>query len=144
MKPSFLFFYLYLHLVPVTIPEGEKKLEVTNNAPRIVFDDAMKQKQLIHNISTDILGNGVRYPFVRVLYSFDNRILPKILLTSIILSRYSIKRLELVSLRELVKFVICAIAMIVYCLIWYAFDLFVIYRRTRTMQRVIFPLYSYF
>lgn len=70
MKPSFSCFFFGLHIVVAPKPEEEKKPEVTNEAPRIVFDDVMKQKQLIHNISTDILGNGIRYPFVLVLFAY--------------------------------------------------------------------------
>ena len=77
MKPSFPCFFFGLRIVSSPKAEEEKKPEVTNEAPRIVFDDAMKQKQLIHNISTDILGNGIRYPFVVLVFSCDCRVPPK-------------------------------------------------------------------
>lgn len=47
----------------------------TRIAPRIVYDEAMKEREMIHNTCTFILDIGIKEPFVQVFCSFNIRIL---------------------------------------------------------------------
>ena len=64
VKPGFLQRTIIYRVVPSPKEKEEPKTEKPNPLPRIVYDDAMQQKKLIHETCTSILGIGVRYPFV--------------------------------------------------------------------------------
>lgn len=47
----------------------------TRIAPRIVYDEAMKERELLHNTCTFILGISIKEPFVLIISSSKYRIL---------------------------------------------------------------------